>query len=147
MTSNQFSTEASYKMLENFGNFHKSIYVKPYASCRHSHPAVDCALYLRTLVSLKNIEKIIVYTYQLAVGGHDQKIMDSLNSAKMSTSYAVATALLSGNVGLEALNSEVYLSSEIKQVLHLIEIKSDERLTELSKYHRGARVEIIEKNG
>ena len=78
----------------------RRIYVKPYASCRHSHSAVEAALLLRESVEIDRIRRIEVETYRLGIKGHDHNDVQSVSSAKLSTPYAVAAALLYGRADL-----------------------------------------------
>ncbi|MBQ6160854.1 MAG: MmgE/PrpD family protein [Oscillospiraceae bacterium] len=76
------------------------IYVKPYASCRHSHSAVEAAICLHPLIQGREIRDIRVETYRLGVKGHDHTKISGVASAKLSTPYAVAAALLRGKADL-----------------------------------------------
>ena len=93
------------------------IYVKPYASCRHSHSAVEAALRMRGRIQGKTIESIRVETYRLGVKGHDHTEIKGTASAKLSTPYAVAAALLYGRADLKVFEpideTAVRLASKI----------------------------------
>ena len=51
----------------------ETIYMKPYAACRHCHPSIEAALNIRNQLGfdINEIEEIHVDTYKLAVAGHD----------------------------------------------------------------------------
>ena len=51
----------------------ETIYMKPYAACRHCHPSIEAALNIRNMEGFKidEIENIHVDTYKLEVAGHD----------------------------------------------------------------------------
>lgn len=76
------------------------IYVKPYASCRHSHSAVEAAIAIGKKTDVTGIQKVTVKTYSLGVKGHDHREIKGVASAKLSTPYAVASALLYGRADL-----------------------------------------------
>ncbi|MBO4869793.1 MAG: MmgE/PrpD family protein, partial [Clostridia bacterium] len=76
------------------------IYVKPYASCRHSHSAVEAAIRLHEVTDIKSIESVEVKTYKLAVKGHDHKDVPGVSSANLSIPYAVAAGLVYGRADL-----------------------------------------------
>lgn len=76
------------------------IYVKPYASCRHSHSAVEAAIRLHEQIRGREIAQVTVETYRLGVKGHDHTDISGVASAKLSTPYAVAAALLRGRADL-----------------------------------------------
>ena len=82
------------------------IYMKTYAACRHTHPAIEAALTLRKKYNLhpQDIASIQVETYKLAVAGHDHTNILGISSAKMSLPFSVALALCTGNAGMEAYN-------------------------------------------
>lgn len=89
------------KLIENTNYFEiERIYVKPYASCRHSHSAVEAAIKLHNEVDIDKIESILVETYKLGVKGHDHTDIQGVASAKLSTPYAVAAGVLYGRADL-----------------------------------------------
>ncbi len=51
----------------------EGIYLKPYAACRHCHPAIEAAICLRENHNLdyESVAAVRVITYDLAVFGHD----------------------------------------------------------------------------
>ena len=79
---------------------------KVYAACRHCHPAIDATIDMRNVLNLmpEQIERIEVSTYKLAVGSHDHTEIMGVNSAKLSTPYAVALAVVKGSAGYEDYN-------------------------------------------
>lgn len=125
------------------------IYVKPYASCRHSHPAIECALNLRNKYQLKrrDIEEVEVQTYKLGIYAHDQTEVTSVSVAKMSTPYSVAAALMLGSCGIEAFSIENINREEIKSLTHKVHIVENEELTKACPAKRGAIVIIKLSNG
>lgn len=86
------------------------IYMKIYAACRHTHPAIEAALTLRPrlleALTCGLIDAITVETYKLAVAGHDHTEILGISSAKMSTPFAVALALLKGSAGMKDFNDD-----------------------------------------
>ena len=80
------------------------IYTKPYASCRHSHSAVEAAIILHRGLNTDDIVRAEVLTYRLGVKGHDHRDIRSASSAKLSTPYAVAAALLYGRADLSVFD-------------------------------------------
>lgn len=96
------------------------IYVKPYASCRHSHSAVEAAIHLHDEIEIERVESVVVETYKLGVKGHDDTAIHGISSAKLSTPYAVAAALIYGKADLSVFepldDKAVSLASKIKIV-------------------------------
>ena len=109
------------KLTENQGYFEiERIYVKPYASCRHSHSAVEAAIKLHDGIDIDSIESVIVETYKLGVKGHDHTDIKGIASAKLSTPYAVAAGVLYGRADLsvfEPLDEKViYLAQKVRVI-------------------------------
>ena len=97
--------------------------LKPYASCRHTHAAVDASLSLRAELSGRAVEAATVYVYQAAADLCDNEAPSTPYEAKFSLQYCVARALSEGSVGLldfsvddvgpAALSVEVAVDSEL----------------------------------
>lgn len=134
------------KLFEKNKNFHiVNTYLKPHASCRHTHPAVDAILDIKKKYSVddyKKIKKIIVNTYLLAVEGHDHKDIPNVSSAKMSIPYSVASALVLGHSNLSAYVDRNIFNSNIKEVINLTEVYSSDKLSAQFPEIRGAQVEV-----
>lgn len=127
----------------------EGIYQKVHAACRHCHPAIDATLDMRNDLNLKpeQIEKIEVHTYKLAVGSHDHKEIMGISSAKLSTPYAVALAIVKGSCGYADYNEDNLNDYWINNLTRKVSIIEDENLTAQSPAVRGARVTIYMKNG
>lgn len=127
----------------------EGIYQKVHAACRHCHPAIDATIDMRNDLNLdpEQIEKIEVRTYKLAVGSHDHIEIMGISSAKLSTPYAVALAIVKGRCGYADYNEENLNDYWIKNLTRKVSIIEDENLTAQSPAVRGARVIIYLKNG
>lgn len=125
------------------------IYQKVHAACRHCHPAIDATIDMRNDLNLKpeQVEKIEVRTYKLAVGSHDHTQIMGISSAKLSTPYAVALAIVKGSAGYADYNEENLNDYWIKNLTHKVSVIEDENLTAQSPAVRGARVTIYLKDG
>ena len=126
-----------------------TIYRKPYASCRHSHPAVDAALQIRDREAIRTeqIQTIRVQTYDLAVFGHNHTEINGVNSAKMSTPYAVAVALCEGKAGVTEFTNERIQDNQILDLAKKIQVMESEELSVLVPRKRAAIVEIVVNSG
>lgn len=102
------------------------IYLKPYASCRHSHSAVEAAIRLHSEITVESIAYVTVRTYELGVKGHDHSEIQGNASAKLSTPYAVAAALLYGRADLPAFEPLDMGAVALARKVHVTE---DEALT------------------
>lgn len=124
----------------------ETIYVKPYAACRHCHSPIEAALQIRkclTVHDMGHISQIHVDTYDTAVFGHDHTVVNGISSAKMSIPYCVATALLYGDGGIDMFTNEILSRNEVIQLTDKVIVKEDKALTELSPQQRMARVRIV----
>lgn len=124
------------------------IYMKTYAACRHTHPAIEAALFLRKkLSSWDEIDTIVVETYQLAVVGHDHTEIHGVSSAKMSMPFAVALALCKGNVGMENFNEATVTDETILALSRKVRVIENEELSVLVPKKRASILNIIMKDG
>ncbi len=125
------------------------IYVKPYAACRHCHPAIDAVLKIRAEQDVRadEVQEIKVSTYRWAVGGHDHTAIEGVSSAKMSIPYSVAIALITGKAGLNEFVEEQVENSDIISLTQKVIVESNEKLSSLFPEKRGAIVEIKTKTG
>lgn len=125
-------------------------YLKLYPACRHCHGAIDAAVRLHDAgdARLEAIEKIKVYIYPNAikiVGGIFEP--DSADGAKFSLPYCVATGLRHGSYTLDSLDVARSFDSGIRELVRKIEIVSDPALENRAANLRGARVELLFKDG
>lgn len=123
----------------------ESIYMKKYASCRHSHAVIDAAANImkNNSVDADKIEAVNVYTYQSAIFGHDNKIIESISSAKMSTPYSVAVAIITGKASLHEYTMENISDVRIKSLIEKVNVFMDPDLTREERRKRAAIVEIV----
>ena len=115
------------------------IYVKPYASCRHSHSAVEAAIRLHDGLDAESIESVEVRTYKLGVKGHDHTDIQGVASAKLSTPYAVAAGLLYGRADLSVFEP---LDERIVELAKKVRVEEDPALTAESPRKRIAAVTV-----
>lgn len=144
-----FKTYANRNNVESLVSFADNseilnIYFKPYASCRHCHAPVECALVLKDKyeVDTKNIEEVIVETYRLAIDGHNHTEILGSSSAKMSIPYCVAASLVKAECGMDVFENKVVTDSEILSLTKKIKVEEDEIMTSLTPGKRGARVTV-----
>ena len=126
-----------------------SIYNKPYASCRHTHPAIEAAIQIRSQKGflIDELNSVCIHTYKLAVEGHDDKDVDGVSAAKMSMPYSVAVALLFGKAGLEEFSEALATDKRILDVAKKIDVVADDEFTVLCPQRRAASVEVKTKSG
>lgn len=146
-----------------FGKGHlaiQDVYLKTYASCRHTHPAIEAALYLRKWImgnqmSLDVIRKslptmiksINVDAYKLAVFGHDHTDVHGIGSAKMSMPFSVALAICEGSAGMEMFTEEMLTDEVIQAVAKKVTVSEDERLSALVPVKRASVLTVTMNDG
>ncbi len=106
-------------------------YIKPYAACRYCHPAIECAIRLRTVLEKEGIKpeevtEIRVKTYDLAVRGHDHRVIPNVSSSKMSIPYSVCVALLKGSAGLNEFTSEMVENDMVAKLIDCVSVDADD---------------------
>lgn len=124
-------------------------YTKPYASCRYTHPPVEAAIHLRNQYGIKaeEVKDIHVETYNLAVSGHDHTNIQGSYSAKMSTPYSTAVALVYGKAGLQEFESQVLDNTAIQVLTRKVHVSADEELSKIFPDKQSAIVTICTDKG
>ena len=125
------------------------IYVKPYAACRHAHAPIEALLKIRDKhqVDPNEVEAIIIQTYRWAVHLHDHTEISGITSAKMSTPYGVAVALVTGKAGLEEFSEQRIADPLVADITNKVKMVEDAELTALVPGKRAAKVVVKMKNG
>lgn len=125
----------------------ETIYMKPYAACRHCHPSIEAALHIRRQdgFDIKDVEDIHVDTYKLAVAGHEHTDIKGVNSAKMSIPYSLAVALYSGKGGMDEFTEESISNSEVQAITQKVTVADVDELTALCPQKRVAVVSVKTK--
>ncbi len=141
-----FADHWDFEKLVGFADYFEieRIYVKPYASCRHSHSAVEAAIKLHSSVKPEDIERVEVRTYKLGVKGHDHTDIQGVASAKMSTPYAVAAGLLYGRADLTVFEP---LDGRIVKLAQKVIVVEDPMLSAESPQKRIAVVTVRMNDG
>ncbi len=121
------------------------IYMKPYAACRHSHTAIEAALYFKQNFSIKpeQIEEVRISTYHQAANGHEHNDIKGSTDAKLSTPYGVAVALIQGKVDIEEYSQESLNNPRIRELTKKVKVEADDNLTALIPEKRVAIVNIL----
>ena len=96
--------------------------IKPHASCRHTHPAVDAALTLRDQLTA-GIERIDIETYQAAMTLCDNPDPQTPYAAKFSLHYCVASALERGRAGLHDFDPDCLHEVPVRRLMAVTEAR------------------------
>lgn len=124
-------------LTEGLGNtfYGERISIKPFSSCRATHPAIDLALQLRkeNRIHPKSIKKVTVKTcpevHQLVASPRDAKIRpDSIPSAQFSIQFTVASALYTGDVFLKEIEPGSLKNNEILDLASRVYVEPDPSL-------------------
>ncbi|HEX6383477.1 MAG TPA: MmgE/PrpD family protein [Anaerolineae bacterium] len=91
--------------------------IKPHASCRHTHPAIDAALALQQSLPDYPIERVAIETYQAALDLCDNPDPQTPYAAKFSLHYCVASALCRSHAGLEAFTPQAIQAPPLRSLL------------------------------
>jgi 2-methylcitrate dehydratase PrpD len=144
------SDRVNYKYLtERLGTHFEicNVFFKIYASCRHTHAAVDALLEIlnKNPVELKRIERILVETYTVAIKLCGQKFNKrSLNpwDAKFSLPVTLALAAFKGRCGIKEFCQRDLAREEIKALAGRVEVISNEKWETLYPDKRGVSVSL-----
>lgn len=114
-------------------------YLKPFAGVRHAHYAAAAALLLRGLVPPEP-RRIRLSTYAEAIRYAGNRAPRAAIAAQFSLSWAVAAALVQGDLGPEAYTDAALADPRLRAIEALVEIVEDTALTEAGR--RGATLAV-----
>jgi 2-methylcitrate dehydratase PrpD len=97
--------------------------IKPHASCRHTHPAIDATLALRPQINGQAVKRIEIDTYQAALDLCNNPDPRTPYAAKFSLHYCVASALQRGTAGLADFTPEAIVEPQVRALLPQITAK------------------------
>ncbi|RZK38533.1 MAG: MmgE/PrpD family protein [Pedobacter sp.] len=125
------------------------VYKKPYAACRHCHPAIEAALAINSSqkITVDQIDAIEVKTYQWGVAGHEHTDITSVNSAKMSTPFSVAVAMVEKSAGMNEFTEDKISNETILGLTRKVVVNSEESFSKLFPQKRVAQVEVLLTDG
>ena len=124
-------------------------YTKPYASCRYTHPPIEAVIHLRNQygITADHVRSIKVETYDLAVKGHDHTDIKGAYSAKMSTPYSTAVALIYGKAGLQEFEDSVLGDDIVNHLTKKVIVIADNELSSIFPDKQSAIVTITTIDG
>lgn len=129
-------------------------YLKPYPSCRHTHPGIECALRLRARMAEKygefragDVSAVEVYIYENAIRIAGQiRIPATDDDSKFSVHYSLATALVRGHFDLSDL-AVSGITDEIRKTVDKIRLLPDASMEQRDAGIRGCRTVLVTKDG
>jgi 2-methylcitrate dehydratase PrpD len=122
-------------------------YIKPYACCRHLHPAIDAVLDMMHSARLEcdAIDRVEIGTYPIGAE-HAHTGWTKMAAAQMSYPYVIATALKHKAVTLAHFRAEHLLDPEVNALCQRITVSVDPECDRLYPSERTAKVRIIGSN-
>ena len=112
---------------------------KPWAACRHCHPAIDAALEFDRYDRSATIE---VATYADAIAFCDRPAPATVGDARFSLQHAVAVALVRGEPQLADFEPDALGDPTLAGVRARVRVREDAAITARYPAHFGARVTI-----
>ncbi|QKY68311.1 MmgE/PrpD family protein [Lentibacillus sp. CBA3610] len=130
-----------YKILENSFKVH--------ASCRHTHSAMDLMIDLANErdIDIKDIDRISVKTYQVAINITDNNKPVTQYQSKFSQQFCTALALLKGHGNLEIFNEDTLWDENIRELMKRVDVVTDQEIDAQYPSKWGAIVEVYMKSG
>lgn len=124
------------------------VYVKPYAACRHAHPAIDACLRYRNQIGrdIDRLRSVTIRTYGGLAGRHDHRAAGDPAAARMSIPVSCAIALHRGSAGVGDYTDEVLGTPEVKALAERITVVKDDLLDTMLPQRRVA-VLTFERHG
>lgn len=148
MTTNECREE---KILANAPNDYwiHSVYVKPYAACRHAHPSIEGAIRIlnQTNLRAKDIKSIHITTYHGLAGRHDHTEVTDVSSARMSVPFSVALAIKAGAASINDFTQQTVDDAEIRTLARKVTISADQKFTDRVPDQRAAELRLETNDG
>jgi len=119
--------------------------IKPWPSCRHTHPLIDCALELHGKMNGEEIANIEVETYQAALDVCDRPEPGNEYQAKFSLYHCVAIALLDGAVKLDSFSEDA--RNRTHDLHHLTKVNVVDPYASNYPKSWGSAVKVMTSNG
>jgi 2-methylcitrate dehydratase PrpD len=123
-------------------------YIKPWACCRHVHPALDALFAMRVehRLTAANVERLQVETYAIGAAHRDTGWHDML-SAQMSYPFAMAVALVRGHADLADFDDAARADPEVLAACGKVDVRVDPAFDAAYPRSRLARVTITTTDG
>jgi len=119
--------------------------IKPWPSCRHTHPTIDAALELGSRYDLDDIEDIDVSTYQAAINVCNRPLPQTDYDAKFSLQHCVVAALSSPQVDFHSFNDSA--REALSGYWNRVRLSADASFDVAYPDRWGAEIRLTLKNG
>ena len=123
--------------------------IKYYASCGHTHSAIEAALkaWSDKNADVKDIQSVTIHIYQESLDLLEAVKATTPYLAKFNIPFCVATALNYKHVDLDDFSDERLKNPELLRLMGSMSLKADPELTRLYPQKWPSRVEIKLENG
>ena len=119
--------------------------IKPWPSCRHTHPVIDAAIELSGKIDIDNIESVDVAAYQAAIDVCDRPVPESEYEAKFSLQHCVGISLMDGKN--EFASYDPSSRDRAAELRKLISVRAGENYTAAYPKDWGGEVTVNLKGG
>ena len=119
--------------------------IKPWPSCRHTHPVIDAALEVHEQLQGREIDTVTIDTYQAAVDVCDRPSPQSEYEAKFSLYHTAAVALSDGEVTFSSFDAEA--RERLAGLRSRVRARSAEPFSSNYPKSWGARIEVVLSDG
>ena len=116
--------------------------LKPWACCRHAHPAIDAALELHAELAGEPVERVDVTGYADALAFCDRPDPTTSGEARFSLQHVVACALLDGGLELAAFDEPVLSRPNVAALRPRVALRVDPALEASYPRSWGAAVTV-----
>ncbi len=119
--------------------------IKPWPSCRHTHPAIDAALSVYKDLNGMPIAEVKVKTYQAAIDVCDRPISNSEYEGKFSIQHCVSAALQRGNINFSGFGEKA--RSDASKLAEKVTLIASEPYASSYPNSWGAEVLVVLEDG
>lgn len=120
---------------------------KPFAACRHTHPAISACLGIRQENTNINVESIDIYTYHSALDFCNAPAPTTPDAARFSLQHAVATTWLRGAPAISDFEGSALKDPEIMALRSRVSLHRDANCDAAFPQAYGARVCVTLRDG
>ncbi len=122
-----------------------AVSIKPWPSCRHTHPVIDASLGLARDIDPREAVRIEAKTYPAAVDVCDRPAPESPYEAKFSLQHCAAIAILDGRVGFDSFEAKA--RSRAADLRARVRVSAGEPFASVYPEAWGGEVTVIRADG
>jgi 2-methylcitrate dehydratase PrpD len=120
--------------------------MKPWPSCRHTHPTIECGLALHNrLVGMAPVKSVTVSAYPAALALCDREDVNSAYAGKFSLQHCVSTALQDGKVDFDSF--EPAARAQLSAARSVVRVEASEPFVSAYPVNWGSKVTVTLQDG